>query len=60
MKNEKNNITLLQDKPKTHPGGDHGAWFRFLYHAVLGPSFIRTLPIANALKLMIINKTKFL
>lgn len=60
MKTEKNNITLPQDKPKTHPGGDHGAWFRFLYHAVLGPSFISMLPIANALKLMIMNKAKFL
>lgn len=60
MKAEKSNIMTLQAIPNTQPGGDHGAWFRFVYHCVFGPLFISQLPIANALKLIIVNKMKFL
>tara|TARA_B110000459_G_C16474925_1_gene431497 strand:+ start:459 stop:632 length:174 start_codon:yes stop_codon:yes gene_type:complete len=52
MKAEKSSIILLHAMPKTQPGGDHGAWLRFVYHSVLGPSFMSQLPIPNALKLM--------
>jgi|TARA_B110001452_G_scaffold199829_1_gene169794 hypothetical protein len=55
MKTEKSSIILLHATPNTHPGGDQGAWLRFVYHSVLGPSFMSQVPIPNALKFIKIN-----
>ena len=41
---------VVQAIPKTQTGGDHGAWFKFIYQFVIGPLFISQLPIARALK----------
>tara|TARA_B110000483_G_scaffold113967_1_gene138371 strand:+ start:574 stop:756 length:183 start_codon:yes stop_codon:yes gene_type:complete len=60
MKAEKSNMTLLHAIPKTQPGGDHGAWLRFMYHSDRGPLFMSQEPIANALKFMMINRMKLL
>ncbi len=49
---EKQIIMIVQATPKTHPGGVHGAWFKFMYHSVIGPSFINHPPNANAPKLI--------
>jgi hypothetical protein len=46
----------LHAKPKTHPGGVQGAWFRLLYHSFsAGLSPIKRAPSARAPKFMIKN-----
>ena len=35
MYNEKQIIIVVQAAPKTHPGGIHGAWFKFSYQSDL-------------------------
>jgi len=53
-------MILVQAAPKTHPGGDQGAFAKLKYQSVFGPLFISQLPKANPPKLMIKNKIKYL
>lgn len=43
---------VVQATPNIHPGGVHGALFKFAYHSEVDPPSISQLPKANPPKLM--------